>query len=530
MAKLLKKITVPALAVAVALSMFSACGTNQGNEEEELPLPEISSTPVQQTETYKADDVFSLNCNKEYSFNPFTTTNISNILCTQIMYDSLFTVDNSFAVSPKLVENYKSEDGMCWYFYVDTSVKFWDDTTLTAQDAAYSVQRAMRSPQFSARLKGIMGVSAMDESLFIINLYDADTQFPALLDIPVIKYGSIEDFAPMGTGPYMPDEEYTKLTAFSGYKTYSKLPVDTIYLKEIKETEEMMTAFSNSEIDLVTNDPTGFFDLGYGSANEIRYYPTTNMQYLGFNSSSRLFSNPLARKAMTYVVDRDRIVTDIMGGAASTATLPMNPTCELYNDAFSDIVSYSVKKSEDAFDAAEVQDYDDDGKREEMITGIPVEIDIDFIVCSNSPTKVQAAQLIADNLTDLGITVNLRELAWDDYVAALNADEYDMYYAETKLTSDFSLKNLLFNGENLNYGDFDDSVLEQYISDYLAAPDDGRQKAADMMYKYITDTAPIVPICFEKQQVITHRGVVIGMNPTKDNIFSEIENWEINTD
>jgi len=528
MAKLLKKLVVPCLAAALLISAFSACGTS-GNTGE-TPLPDTSGTQTEQTDYSKVDDVFSLNCNKEYSFNPFTTTNASNILCTQVMYDTIFSLDETFTATPNLLTSYKSDDGKAWYFYVDTSVKFWDGTTLTATDVSYSIQRAMRSPQFEERLNTIMGVSAMDDSLLIINLYNANMQFPTLLDIPVIKYGTVEENAPMGTGPYMPDEELTKLTAFADHKNAASLPFDTIYLKEIKETEDIITAFENSEIDLVTNDPTGFFNLGYGSANEVRNFPTTNMHYLGFNSSSRFFSSSLCRRAMTYVVDREHIVTDFMGGAASAATLPMNPTCSLYNDSYSDIISYSVKKSETAFDAAEVQDYDDDGLREIMITGIPVEINIDFIVCSDSPAKVQAAKSIADNLTNMGITVNLRQLSWDDYIAALSAGEFDMYYAEVKLSNDFSLCNLLFTDGSLNYGKFSDSVLEQYINDYMLCGEEGRQKSADLMFKYITDTAPIVLVCFEKQQVITHRGVISGMNPTKDNAFNGIENWEINTD
>lgn len=523
-----KKIIIICLVFSFVASMFSACGGN--GEEDEDPLPVFAETQNTQKEYYQADKVFSLNCNKEYSFNPFTTTNSSNILCTELMYDTLFDVDESFTPTPNLIKSYETDDGKCWKFHVDTSAKFWDGTTLTAQDASYSVQRAMRSPQFSARLKPIMGISAMDESMFIINLYDVDMQFPALLGIPVIKYGTIEEYAPMGTGPYMPDEEFTKLSAFTEHKNADSLPVDAIYLKEYKETEDIITAFENSEIDLVTNDPTGFFNIGYGSANEVRYYPTTNMNYLGFNGSSRYFSNPLCRKAMTYVVDREHIVTDFMGGSAFSATLPMSPTSTLYNDAYSEIISYSVKKGEAAFDEAQVQDYDDDGKREMMITGIPCEMEIKFIVCSDSPIKVQAARSIADNLMKMGITVNLSELSWDNYLAALTSGDFDMYYAETKLGADFSIRNLVFDGGGLNYGKFSDSILEQYVNDFMACGEEGRQKSADLMFKYITDTAPIVPICFEKQEVLTHRGVISGMKPTVYNIFSEIENWEIKTD
>ncbi|MDR1131611.1 MAG: ABC transporter substrate-binding protein [Oscillospiraceae bacterium] len=528
MAKRFRQTSRIILALALLAGFFSACGT--ADRDAETPVPEETGAQTGEQDYYKADSVFSLNCDKAYSFSPFTTKNVSNILCTQLMYDTLFAVDDSFAALPNLIKSYETADGKSWKFYVDTSVKFWDGTTLTASDASYSVQRATQSARFSARLKGVIGSEALDEELFIINLYYPDMLFPALLDIPVIKNGSVDEPAPTGTGPYMPDEGLTKLEAFTGHKNYASLPADTVYLREIRETEDMITAFENSEIDLVTNDPSSAFNLGYGSANEVRHYPTTNMQYLGFNGDSQFFSSIPARKAMTYVVDRERIVTDCLSGAASAATLPMNPTCLYYNDAFSDIVSYSVRKSEDAFDEAEVQDYDDDGKREQMITGIPMEISIDFIVCSDTPAKVRAAESIAENLTGLGITVELRRLSWDDYVAALAAGAFDMYYAEVRLTNDFSLRNLLFSGGSLNYGKFSDSVLEQHISDFMAAGDEDRQKAADLMFKYIADTAPLVPICFEKHQVITHRGVISGMRPADGNIFYGIENWEIHTD
>ena len=525
MAKRSKKIIVTSLVMALFVSILAACTDNDAGGTS--PLPETTVSTETQAAHYKSDNVFSLNCNKDSGFNPYTTTNASNLLCTQLMYDTLFELDDNFAVTPNLISSYKSEDGKSWFFYVDNSIQFWDGSTLTAHDAAYSLQRAIRSSEYSSRLSCVFGVTAVDDNLFLVTLNYPDMMFPSLLNIPVIKYGSVGDTAPMGTGPYMPDDGLTMLTAFSGHKNYSSLPVDKIYLKEYKNADEIITAYENSDIDLVTNDPTGSFSLGYGTANDVRYYPTTNMQYLGFNSKSGFFSNSACRKAMTYVVDREHIATALMGGAAVAATLPMNPVCALYNNAYSDIISYSVKNSENAFNDANVKDYDNDGKREIMVTGIPVEIYINFIVCSDSSEKIAAARSIADNLVNLGITVNLRELSWNDYLAALKNGDFDMYYADTMMTADFSLRGLLFSNGSLNYGKFSDSTLEQYISDYLVSPTDDHQKAADFMFKYITDNAPIVTVCFEKQQVITHRGAVSGMEPTKYNIFHGIEKWQI---
>ena len=522
----LKKTLTAMLSAAILLSALSGCGRRTGQSEEE-PLPDLPDEQYDETDLRASDKVFSLNCDKSFSFNPFSTTNASNILCTQVMYDQLFDVDESFNATGKLVSSFSSEDGITWRFYIDDTVKFWDGSTLTAADASYSVQRAMQSPQFKSRLKNVIGCSAADSKQFIITLSGADMLFPAVLAIPVIKYGTVAENAPMGTGPYMPNADLTQLDLFPEHKLAANMPTDTIYLKEFKQIESVITAFENSEIDLVTNDPTGFFNVGYGTANETRYYSTTHMHYLGFNVNQGFFSVPAARKAMTYVVDREHIVVDIMNGAATAATLPMHPACQYYNDKFSEIVSYSAAKSQAAFDEAQVQDYDDDGFREIMVNGIPMETDMKFIVCNDSPIKVSAARAIADNMVELGLKVTLYELPWLEYNYTLNQGDFNMYYAETSLTADFNLRELLLYGGRLNYGKVNDQTLTDNVNAYLASLPDTRQMAADMMFKYITDTAPIVPICFERQQVLTHRGAVSGLSPTQYNIFRNMENWEI---
>lgn len=510
------------LALLMAVSMFAGC--TQDTEEGETPSPEVSDNSGS-VPNNAVDNVFSLNCSRADSFNPFTTESAVNLLCSQLMYDTVFELDSSFAVSSKIIKSWESEDGVHWYLNVDPSVKFWDGSSLNAYDVNYSIQRGMRSSKYSGRLGSIAGMNAVDDERLAITLSSVNTQLPALLTVPVIKDGSAEEAVPMGTGPYEPDEGLTELSAFEEHKNYADMPLGKIYLKEITEVEDAISAFENSEIDLVTNDPTSITNLGYATTNEIRSYPTTNMHYIGFNNSSNFFSNALCRRAMTYVVNREYIASDIMKGAANEAALPMNPACRYYNDGYSELVSYSAKKSEEAFNEAEVQDYDDDGYREIMITGIPVEIELTFIVCSDSAQKVAAAQSITDNLNGLGIKVLLKTLSWAEYTAALSAGNFDMYYAETKLTADFNPGILMLSGESLNYGRFSDSALADNINAYMSASEEDRQYYADLMFKYITDTAPIVTICFEKHQVITHRGVISGMKPTQFNVFQNLNEW-----
>ncbi len=517
------------LAAVMCLGMFTGCQMlTITSDEPEQETETGVSVGTELTQGYAADDLFSVIYDTEDSLNPFSAESSANLMFMPLIYDTLFEVDEYYEFTPSLITEYSSENGTTWYFTVDTSRVFHDGSGLTAYDAVYSIQRAMNSTQYSTRLSKIIGISAMDEETFVVNILGANYQFPALLNIPVIPDGSIDEPSPAGTGPYMLSPDGEKLELFDRHPLAAQMPIDEIYLRGYTSAADTITAFEDSLIDIVVNDPNSISSLGYGSANETRYFMTTNMHYIGYNMSSMFFQTPGYRHCMTYAIDRSSIVTNMMDGCAAEATLPINPMSPLYNSSYASSFGFDMESCETAFENAGVSDYDDDGLREYMVTGIPMEIDLVFLVCNESTAKVMAARDIASRLESIGITVTLKELSWDDYSTALSNGDFDMYYGEVRLSADFDLSCLLTSGGSVNYGRVSDSMYDTAISDYLAAENwDARKMACDLMCQTIVENAPITAVCFERQQVLTHRGVVSGINATQYNIFNHFEEWTL---
>ena len=497
-------------------------GTAAGSEETGTDAGQLA------TGVKAVDNVFSLNYDSQSSFNPYTSESAKNLMITPLLYQFLYDVDENFAVTPGALDNAETEDYVTWTFHIAAGAAFSDGSEVTAQDAAYSLQQAKGCALYSTRLSRIAGVTAQEDGTLTVRLTRANSQLPALLNVPLIKNGSAGEWIPLGSGAFKMSEDYLSLIPNTYSSAAKKLPLDCIYLKEYTQAAEILSAFEDSTLDLVLNDPLGSDHLGYSSANAVRYYNTTNMHYIGFNASSAFFSEPARRAALTYAIDRSTIVTSIMNGCAAEAALPMSPLCSLYNNAYAETFAFSLEKCERLLENAEVTDTDEDGLREFMVTGIPVEIDLDFVVCSDNSAKVTAARAIAANLESLGISVTLRELGWEEYQAALTNRKFDMYYGEVKLTADFDLTSLLAADGRLNYGKFSDPNYASRIHDYLNSDEENRQKNSDLMMSYIMENMPIVCICFEKQQVVTHRGVVTGMAPTQYNIFNKISDWTVN--
>lgn len=524
MPKKLKKFAL--CACVISLLCLCACGDDE-TVSDEYDVEVGDSLGVELGLADAKDNIFSLNSDLSGTFNPYTDSSVLNKMLMTLIFDTMFVVDDNFNVTSDMITSYDNIDGTTWTFYVDNSIMFHDGTNLTAYDVAYSLNRAVQSNTYSGRLSNMYGVTAFGDEYFMVTLKEPDLQFTSLLNIPVVKDGSINDIAPVGTGAYMLNEEHNQLVLWSQHEKAADMPLEIIYLKQYTDPEEIITAFEDSLIDLVTNDPTGLGDLGYGSSSEKRYYTSTNMHYIGFNQSSTFFCYPKFRTFLTYAIDRDGIVVDQMESAAVATTIPISPLSTLYNSSFASSFDYDMEKAVVALRNAGAEDYDYDGYLEFMMGSVMVDVTVDFVVCGDTATKVTAARDIAENLTELGITVNMRELSWDAYVEALEEGDYDMYYAEVKLSANFDLRPILSSEGTLNYGGLNDTSIEQYIDEYMIADDENRQVAADYMFRYISETAPIVPICFEKTEVLSHRSVITGANPNQYNVFHEFENWTI---
>lgn len=573
-----KKLTALILCAGILANLLSGCFYD---DDPVAADPEATSTPEpENTWTHVSvsagDGLFALNYDPDSSFNPLTGSNSYNMLIASLVYEGLFTVDGNFEAHPVLCEDYGTDDGKTWKFSVKP-VACHNGESLAPSDAAYSISRAKNSEKYAERLDCIYSIGYDDsanELTVVLNYPNYD--FPKLLDVPIVPYGAYDSEIPAGTGPYViTDTNSGKcLAAFSDYRDRASLPIDYIYMKACG-SDDLVSAFETHEIDLITQDPCGTTEYSFGGSYETRYYDTSVMQYVGFNMSDPVLQDPQIRRAISYGINREEIASDIFSQHAQPAYLAVSSSAFGYDGTLAEQYKYSKQKLTDIFVSLGMADENNDGFLEYPIYGTASTFSIDFIVNDDNRYKVEAAERIAASLKSVGLNINLRVLSWESYISALNTGNFDMYYAEVKLTSDFDLGEIL-TGE-LNYGGVYDSQYLTLIRQLQATspegepedgqtPEDGqmpeetptpegdgeslddgqdggrtadpeqdgavpgaaRQQAAYELYSYIAERAPIVPIVFKQEAVLTHRGVVSGIEPSQSNVFYGITGWTIN--
>lgn len=544
------------LLAVIALAMLLACA-GCGQREERLTYDNIpESTGGKDLEARTGDDeVFSLNMNTSRSFNPLVATNRSNQLIGALVYENMVELDNDFNVIKNVIVDWKSnEDYTFWTFTIDPGHTFHDGTPLTGKDVRYSLDRAVSSDRFRGRFNSYLGASYSDTEV-TVTLGIGNSQLPKLLNIPIIKYGTFSDDYPMGSGPYMYNEDYTELHAYEGYigrpvevqptdedgnvdedapveyqHPEVTFPIDTIYLKEYDDAQSALDAFESSLIDVVINDPSSYTNLGYASTNEIHSYPTTNFHYVVINEAGALGRFSQFRYAMNFAFDRNNLVT-LLHGNAVASPVAMYPTCDLYPDDLATNLAYDLETCVAVLENAGIRDYDDDGRMEYM-SGSPQEIELVFVVCSDSSAKAGVVRRFADDMESIGIKVNVQELSWEDYMTALKEGNFDLYYGEMRLRNNFDLTELLTvrtkdnENTNINYSNSTNLSYIEYLNAYLAA---GEAERA-VMYRQFADllsmNATLIPIGFEKQEIISHRGIIKGINANFGNPLFDFVNWE----
>lgn len=507
---------IAALLLALLLALLAA-----GCEDESAePAADTGETQAEET----PPGYFGLAYYTGEPVSPVVSATRINRILVEALYEGLFELNAEFEPEPVLCESYET-DGLTYTFTLKSGVTFWSGAPLTAADVAASYLAAKNDPAspYSARFADVTAVTAVNDRQLTLTLASANASLPSLLDVPVCRAGSERETFADGTGPYRPVQENTvwSLKANEGWHGGAAAAFDEITLVATTRAETMVYSFETGDVSLTRAERISTkASVASGSIN-VYQTRTADFHYLGVNHESAYLAQPGVRQALSLLIPRTNICATQLQGYADAAVLPVNPQpngAELGVDTETALALLA---------AAGISDTDGDGvldylppptrwytptKREPYA---PV-----ILVNSENSFKAAAAQAIAAALQTAGIRASVNALPYEDYLAALEKGEFDLYYGETLLTPDFDLRAIVGAAGTLNYGKFSDPVFEAALAAGRASAD----KTA--FYEQFAAAMPIIPLAFERNQVVTRAGLLKNFEPLPYNVFAGVENWE----
>ena len=368
--------------------------------------------------------------------------------------------------------------------------------------------------------KDIKSVAAEGETV-VVTLARPNGALPVLLDIPIIKEG--EEGRPLGTGSYFltEDEEGLALVARPG----AEVPAERVPLRSVGAGDDLVYAFDAREISMVDTDLTGTNVLGYSGLFETTDYPTSTLLYFGCNLRSGLCREQEVRQAVGLALDRRAMASRVLAGHGVASVLLVHPNTAGYDE---ELARQWGQDTEKAAALLEGSGWSRDGEGK-LTRKRGEKAELRLVVNQDNTFKVAMAEAAAGSLEDLGFTVTLERLAWEEFMTALERGEFDLYLGETTLTPDFDLTSLLGRDGALNYGGFADEETWIQMDLNRAARGDERVTTTVNLCGRVAELAPILPLCFKNGSLLTQWGQVSGAAPTQRDVFAGLENWRISS-
>ena len=499
------------------LLVLSGCSSNY-EEGPGISWEEYQQSQSTSEETSSAEEetnypsVFSMAYYKGHTLDPITCGEGIQQDVASLLYEPLVQLDENMEPVPLLCESWSWDDsGLVLTLTIRQGVTFNDGSDLTAADAADTLRRAAASERYGYRLRQVSSITSSNSAGTVtITLTTPNRGFPALLDIPVVKRNTSGQSVPLGTGPYVfvTGSESDSLVANPSWWQQKSLPVETISLVHAKDKDTAMYLFSSHRIELLRADPTSDLVSASGPAASTPV-PTCNFQFIGFNTREGVFASAEARAAFSRGIQRDMVTSALLSGNALAASFPISPLSSLYPEDLCPTYSYEETFNDLAAAGANT------GQVQNLT----------LLVNEGNSFRLACAEFIAENLSLLDWKITVKALPWEEYLAALAAGDFDLYYGEVRMTADWNMTDLFGTGGSLNYGGYTNTVTDTLLQSFASATD--RTAAARQLCSHLLGTWPIAPICFQQDTLLTHEGVVSGATPTLSSVFYGLEDWTI---
>ena len=389
---------------------------------------------------------------------PLVSSDVYQAYCDNLVMGRLAVRDPySLDYVPLVARNWEiSPDGLTMTFHLKEGITFSDGTPLTAEDVVFTFDW-MRNPDVDAArarsgLDKLDTVTAPDPMTVVFKFTETYFQnFDVAAGTSIMSKKFYGGYTPaqfndsvgllFGCGPYML-ESPTGWTPGNGVtlvrnpRYWGEPPAfDRIIFREIEEEGASMVVFGNGQMDVVPCSPEMFEKLGENPrikemARPFVYdTPYGGYSYIGWNQertkngvkTPTRFADARVRRAMTMLIDRERIAREIYKGYASVANGPFSPQGP-QSDPDVKAWPYDPEAALKLLAEAGYEDRDGDGVLEDR-EGRPFTFTLTY--STNRETTEKIVRFLKDSFSRGKIVMNVEPLQWSVLVNKLNQGDYE---------------------------------------------------------------------------------------------------------
>ncbi len=504
------------LALALAVSLLAGCGS-VGSQESTSSAASQTQSQVEELEETQPETVkeLRLGYNVNDTLNPYTMTTQLNLGLTPLLYDSLVKPDKSFHPVNQLAQEVVMTGDTCT-ITLRKDALFSDGTRLTGEDVIYSLGLAITPGGYwQQQLTNMAGYALDQEGRVVIRLHQPDADFPLQLTFPIVKKNTGQQDYPVGVSRFYVSGTWgnTGVTLTANPLYYGEpTTIETIRLVKVTSSDGLAFAVKSGDVDLAYSDLENQ-DLGSLAAGG-QNIALTNFVYLGINGANSLLSQPSFRQALDAALSRDELVSKAYDTKATSTQYPFHPDFyRLENLELSTPRRLAV--AEQLLEGMGLVEENQDGYR--LRDGQPITLRL--LVNSENTYRNAVATLVAEQIRQAGIRVNVVSQTFDQYQASLAAGQYDLYIGEIRLTDNMDFSTLMPGGA-LAYGAPENQALSDLYWAYRSTGE-----GIEAFCQAFLESPPFLPLVFLQGTVVSQREFRSEIVATQQDIFYNIMEW-----
>jgi oligopeptide transport system substrate-binding protein len=281
------------------------------------------------------------------SLDPHRARSVESMVVLRDVFECLTRLDRHAAPVPAAAESWKvSEDGHVYTFILRPGLRWSNGDRVVAQDFAAGLRRLVdpaTASQYAQVIDVILnagdivagrkpvnslGVTTPDDTTVVIRLGQPAPYLPGLLAFPScapLHRASFERLgdhvarpgAQVSNGAFVLKEwlqgSFIRADRNPHYWNDATNRIDAVKYLQIADENAELRAYRAGELHMTAVVPRGQFDwIRDNLRSELHVSPQLTTYYYGFNFDRPLFRDPRVRRALSLVIDRERLANSVL--------------------------------------------------------------------------------------------------------------------------------------------------------------------------------------------------------------------------
>lgn len=509
----------------IVFAIYKIKFDDNGNNEENI-------VNIVQTNTDK-ESILNIGISDFDNINPLITKNKDIISLSTILYEPLLKITENYEIELELASEWSKSNSTTYLIKLKDNLKWEDGSNITGNDVKFTIQKLQEGKSvYSDNVTNIKSVEIIEGNTIRINLKKEEPFFEYNLIFPIIsseQFKNDDDFfssrlAPMASGMYKVTSATTETMELEQNENWNnpenvERKIDKVIINFFDTMGDAYNSLKIGNIDLVCTAITNVEDyigtIGFVTNN----YKGRELDFLSLNCEDSLLQNKEVRQAINYAIDKNKINSSVFSNTYYVSSFPIDYGSYLYSKESKS--NYNKEKAQKVLeDAGWEYRYGSWRKTENYTTQY---LNLNLIVDNSDEIRVKVAQLIEEQIEDIGINVYLYRVSNSSYKNYLENKNYDMII--TGVNNAYSPDLNYFLGED-NISNYENEEMLSLLNEVKNISD--KQLLIEKYNRIIEiyeDEVPSICLYRNTNKLVYGIRLTGEISPNNYTVYHNFENW-----